>query len=392
MFIEINSNSINCHGDRICGDSFLQRYIPNQRRTVAVLSDGMGHGVKANILSSLTASIIVNMGQANESIRKIANTILQTLPVCNIRGISYSTFTIIDIDHTTSITQIIEYDNPMAIVMRANQPLKLEREESTIDNEQKTAHSKRQTLYFSKFTANEGDRIIICSDGVTQSGLGSQKYPFGWTLKNFSEFVRSAITENHAITSHDLSLNVLKTAWQNDERRSKDDITCSVFTFRKSRRLMLCSCPPSNDFGCEKLANKIIEYTGQTVICGYPLAEIIADKLNSSIRKNVSSTDPNLPPLWFIDGVDLITEGFLTLTRVLDILENFEQIPIGRGPAYRVVKMIMASDHIQMIIGMRESDSNTQFIDNFQIRRKLLERITTVLEVKFAKAITKEYI
>lgn len=392
MFIDINSHSINCHGDKICGDTFLQRYIPNQRRTVAVLSDGMGHGIKANILSTLTASIIVNMGQANETIVNIAQTILHTLPVCNIRGISYSTFTIVDINHNTNIVQIIEYDNPQALVYRYDSQLDLERQKIVIENPN-SVERPMQTLLSSTFVADEGDRIIICSDGVTQSGIGTDDYPFGWGMKNLTMFCTEKISSDPLISSHNLTMDILKSAYNADLARSKDDITCAVFTFRQSRRLLFCSCPPASESGFDRLAQSIIEYTGQTIICGYPLAEKIADKLKLPIRKNATSTDPNLPPLWFIDGVDLITEGFLTLTRVIDIMENYEDMPNGRGPAYRIIRMLLNSDHIQMVIGTKESSTeDQQFVDNFQLRRKLLERVSFLLESKFSKAVSKTYI
>ena len=174
--------------------------------------------------------------------------------------------------------------------------------------------------------------------------------------------------------------------------RSKDDISCSVFYFRESKRLLLCSCPPSTVSGFDKLINTIKNDSSKTIVCGYPLAELISKKLECDIRKNFSSTDPNLPPLWFIDGIDLVTEGFITLTRVLDIFEDYENCPLGRGPAYRIVKMLMESDHIQIVIGMNESTSfATQFTDNFPLRRKQLERLGVLLETKFAKAVTKTY-
>ncbi len=393
MFIDINSNSINFHGDRICGDTFVSQYIPNQRRTVAVLSDGMGHGVKAGILSRLTASIVVKMGSFNESITKITKTILATLPICQVRGLSYSTFTIVDIDHNTGIVSIIEYDNPQVIVVKHNEKLILNRERTIIDNTLNPNAKSSQIVFLSKFVSQEGDRIVTCSDGVTQSGLGRDEYPFGWGDRNLSKFVIDTINEIPTISSRELSLKVLNSAYDKDLLRAKDDISCAVFYFRESKRLLLCSCPPSTRPGFDKLVDNIKNESSKTIVCGYPLAEQIAAKLNSTIRKNFSSTDPNLPPLWFINGVDLVTEGFITLTRVLDIFENYENCPQGRGPAYKIVKMLMEADHIQMVIGLNESTSfDTQFIDNFPLRRKQLERIGALLETKFAKAVTKTYL
>ncbi len=391
MFVDISSNSINFHGERICGDVFAQRYIPNQRRTVAVLSDGMGHGTKANILSNLTASIILSMGEAKQSILNTAHTILQTLPVCSVRGLSYSTFSIMDYDHVSSMVRIVEFDNPQALILRGSEILELERQTKTISGNITEASARRSTIYISEFKAAEGDRIVLCSDGVTQSGLGSDKYPFGWGLPAFRAFVMDTVAKDMAVSSLDLSLSVLNNALTKDDQQSKDDITCGVITFRESRRLMFCSCPPKKH-NIDGLVDMIHNANYPKILCGYELAREVASEMGSEIRQNLTSTDPDLPPLWFADGVDLITEGFLTLNKVLFILSNYHQRPIGRGPAYRIVKMIMAADHIQMVIGMREGKVSTQFVDNYQIRRQLLERMATVLERKFDKAVTKCYI
>ncbi|MEG2478730.1 MAG: SpoIIE family protein phosphatase [Mucinivorans sp.] len=388
MFVDISSGSVNCHGERICGDTFMQRYIPNQRRTVAVLSDGMGHGIKANILSTLTASIIVNMGQANEPIRAVADMMVKTLPVCAVRGISYSTFTIIDVNHTTSEVHILEYDNPQTIVLRGGVPMDLQWDSTIIESQQ----HKRQTLLMCLFKARIGDRIICCSDGVTQSGLGTGHYPFGWGRKNLLDDVVQAVQVNSAISSSELSLHVLRRAMDNDIQRSKDDISCAVVTFRAARRLLLCSCPPVIASDANHVAQRVTQYPGQSIICGYLLATMVAKSLGREIRRNLTSTDPELPPLWFIEGVDLVTEGLLTLSKVVDILDSYDECPTGRGPAYRIVRMVMASDEIEMIIGMKEQgDPLGDIADNYVLRRKLLEKIARLMEVKYHKRIIKIY-
>ena len=98
FFIEVNSQQRNHDGERICGDVFLYRSIKEENRVIAVLSDGMGHGVKANILATLTATMAINFTREHKEVDRIAEIIMNTLPVCSERKISYSTFTIVDIE------------------------------------------------------------------------------------------------------------------------------------------------------------------------------------------------------------------------------------------------------------------------------------------------------
>ncbi|MZP56521.1 MAG: SpoIIE family protein phosphatase, partial [Bacteroidales bacterium] len=119
FYIEVNSQQRNHDEERICGDVFLNRYIKEEDRVVAVLSDGMGHGVKANILATLTATMALNFTREHKEIVRIAEIIMNTLPVCSERKIAYSTFTIVDIE-SSGKTNILEYDNPPTIVLRGN--------------------------------------------------------------------------------------------------------------------------------------------------------------------------------------------------------------------------------------------------------------------------------
>ena len=152
-----------CHGNHApCGDKFLQQQFPAHGHTVVILSDGMGQGVKAHLLSTLTASIFMGMAGAPQSIEETARTVMQTLPVCRVRKISYSTFSIVDIDHRNDTIRLIEYDNPQAFLFRGTTPIEIERTAHPYPNLQT---GRLQTFYTSRFTMQRGDRIVLTTDG-----------------------------------------------------------------------------------------------------------------------------------------------------------------------------------------------------------------------------------
>lgn len=391
IFVEIAYQKVNFHGDRICGDSFIQRYIPSQERTVAILSDGMGHGIKANILSSLTSSILVNMVETNEDLRTIAHTILKTLPVCSVRGISYSTFSIFDFHHKDNRVDIVEYDNPQSVIIRHGELFMPQWECFEIAEEQ--TQTTRRTILTTSFEAKPEDVIIICSDGVTQSGLGSDKMPFGWGEKRLREFVLNNLTNHPDVSCKCLSLNVLLRAIAHDADCPKDDISCVAIHLRKPQKLLFCSCPPTIEVKSREISEHIASFDGKTAISGYQLAELVGRELGVPIDKNLTSTDPDVPPVWKIRGVDLVTEGLITLGKVLDILEKHQENVRGRGAAYRLCEMLFEADVIEMIIGLRERvDTPTVWTDDYVLRRKVLKAIAEIMESKFNKQVTINYL
>lgn len=390
LFVETVCRQACCGDEAPCGDSFLQRQFPALGRTVLVLSDGMGHGIKAHLLSMLTASVFLGMAGAPQSIEETARMVMRTLPVCRVRKLSYSTFTLVDIDHRSGLVRLIEYDNPQAFVFRGGALLPVGREAHPYADRQT---GRSQTLYTSSFTMRCGDRIVLLTDGVTQSGLGTDRYPFGWGRQAVGEYLGELLRENPEIAPREMAQNVLDRAVENDGERPHDDITCVAVHVREPRRAMLCSCPPSLTADIAELADRIRNFEGRKVVCGHLLAQQIAGYWGRELRRRLTSTDPELPPEWEIEGLDLVTEGLLTLSKVLEILENRTEKPIrGRGPAYHICDLLLASDRIELVVGMRRSNTAAADTETLILRRKVLGAIARVLETRFAKQVFLTYL
>ena len=390
FYIEINCQQRNHDGEKICGDVFLYRYIKEEDRVIAVLSDGMGHGVKANILATLTSTMALNFTREHKEVDLIAEIIMNTLPVCSERKISYSTFTIVDIESSGKAT-ILEYDNPPAIILRGSEIFDPSWKKVVLE---KGKHAGK-VLKTCTFMPEKEDRIILCSDGVAQSGMGSEAFPFGWERDNVASYAATLASSETSISASMLAGKIVSMAHKNDVYKAKDDISCAIIYFRDPRKLMLCTGPPYEKEKDKELAVKVRDYKGKVILCGGTTADIVARELNRKVVDELIFEDPDLPPESFLEGIDLVTEGILTLQKVNEILKNFNNsVRLGKGPADKIVKLLMESDEIHFIIGTRiniaHQDPNLPV--ELEIRRTVVKRIARLLEEKWLKNVTFEYI
>lgn len=375
--------------ERICGDVFLYRHTNSGTRSIVVLSDGMGHGVKANVLSTLTASMIINFDYHNDDITTVAEMIIATLPICSVRKISYSTFSIIDINHTTGLATIIEYDNPQSLIYREGKPLKCEWESHVVDG---TEERMGQVINTTTFEFRDSDRIVFMSDGVTQSGLGTEEHPFGWKRKNVDTFVRDILSQKPDVTSRELAGMVLAKAVDFDGGYTKDDISCGVITVRRVKRMLICSCPPLSDDNNEKMIAILDGYNGKKVVCGYHLAKLISEIKDIEIVKDRYSLDPDIQPAWHMEGVDLISESLATLNKVYEMLQNYDFYKNAEGTAADIFHMLLENDRIDMLIGTRRGNGGMYMVDEYELRRKVMKHIARTLERKYNKEVKLKYI
>ncbi|MBK3516783.1 SpoIIE family protein phosphatase [Carboxylicivirga marina] len=389
FFIDVECRQNNHVGEIICGDVFLSQRIKEEGRIIAVLSDGMGSGVKANVLATLTASMAMNFTIEHREVARTAEIIMNTLPVCSVRKVSYSTFTIIDIEDDGTTT-IVEYDNPLCLIMRGQTELDPGWEDLVLESEQ----NKGKKLRICKFKAQLEDRIFFWSDGVVQSGMGTRAFPFGWSREDLGEYVRKIVKYTPFASSGKLAQKVINMAQLHDGDKPKDDTSCGVIYYREPRKLLLITGPPFEEHNDFEFSLKVKRFKGRKIIAGGTTAEVVARELALKFDAGLDSEDSELPPVSFMEGISLVTEGILTLGKVARILESYTvNSRLGNGPADQIIKMLFESDRIHILNGTRinvaHQDPNLPV--ELEIRRTVVKRVVRLLEEKFLKDVTIEY-
>jgi hypothetical protein len=346
-----------------------------------VLSDGLGSGVKAGVLANLTATMALRYTSAFVDVRKSAGTIMDTLPVCEVRKISYSTFTIVDLNESGR-TRVIEHGNPNLLLLRGEEIVPLETVEVTLQN------WRDRTIRYSEFEVQLGDRIVCFSDGVTQSGLGKRGMPLGWGAEKAARFICNEVARAKEISANDLARKVVAEALSNDSGTARDDITCGVVYYRRPRKLLVLTGPPFCKSRDSELADLVLSFNGKRAICGGTTANIVSRLLNRPVRAVLERLDPEIPPGAEMQGIDLITEGTMTLARVAEMLEGRAGQHWPENPAHDLLRLMLSSDVVQFVVGTRinEAHQDPNVPMELDLRRNIVRRIASALESKHLKA------
>ena len=390
FFIEIAHSQQYKKGEVVGGDAFISADNKEEERFIAVLSDGLGSGIRANVLSSLTASMAVNYRLQHQPLESAMTSIMDTLPLDSVKKIGYATCSVAEIDYNGE-AHLMEFDNPEFIIFRGNKWIETRKKSIVLDTQQ-----GERVLLESKIMLFKGDRIIMISDGVTQSGLGSLALPMGWERPLVIEFIRDYLEKHPEVSARDLSKVIMQKSIHNDLFEAKDDITCGVIYLRAPRRLLICTGPPFDPSNDSKMAQAFDSYPGKKIACGGTTAQILARELNRKIigdgRQHVKS---NLPTSARMEGADLITEGILTLGHLADLIQNYKEGDVPENsPAGEILKIIMDSDVIDFLMGTRinEAHYDPSLPVEMEIRRNLIRRLKVLLEKVFMNKVRIKYI
>lgn len=389
--VDVESAQEAHHAYHCCGDVFISHRQSEAGRVVVVLSDGLGSGAVANVLATLTASMAMSFTLGCQAVERTAQIIMDTLPMDHQKKLSYATFVIADIE-SDGETHIIEFDNPPVLLLRKGVSTPLPREVRQLETQ---AAGNRQ-MNVSHFYLNADDRLVLVSDGITQSGMGRASMPFGYGLANVSNYLERILARDETISSRALSRAVVRCARTNDMLQPQDDMTCGVVHFRKPRELLLCTGPPFNENRDQRMAERVRDFKGRKIICGGTTSQIVSRLLGVPLEVQLGVDTAGLPAISRMPGIDLVTEGVITLSRVAAILANmspYDELD-GPGPAWEIVRMLHASDIVHFMVGTRINISHydPDLPIELEARRTLVRRIVRILEERFLKEINVEFI
>jgi hypothetical protein len=394
-FIEVDHFQLCKYNQNAPGDVFLSQKNPSDGRVITALSDGLGSGIKAGVLATLTATMASKFISYNIPIKRASEIIMNTLPVCSERGISYATFTLVDIAPDASV-KIMEYDNPPYAFIRQDKLLEPSKKTTAFERRDKSTGPKKDTnVLYSYFKAQSGDRLIFFSDGVSQAGMGTKPHPFGWTTDKVREFALESIREKPQISARELAHTIVRRASQIDLFKPKDDISCGVVYFREPRDMLILTGPPVHPESDKEIANIFLSFNGKKVVSGGTTAAIISRELGRQVKVNMKSYDRSIPPWSEMEGADMVTEGIITLGAVQSVLESgeIEAHAGGKDAASKMLDLLLDSDRITFVVGTKinEAHQDPTMPVELEIRRNVVKRVASLLKEKYLKEVYIRY-
>ena len=383
FFIDFATGSLNKYGEELCGDRV--EFYNDKDKFVAVLSDGLGSGVKANILATLTAKIALTMLKEGIDIEEVVDTIINTLPICAVRKVAYSTFTMVSVDKD-GMVYVAEFDNPSIFFLRNGDTRPINWNEKFING---------RKIREASFKLRQNDILVLVSDGVVYAGVG-QVLNLGWQWKDIANHLRRFT--NSSMSAKKITNNLLGACNQLYMERPGDDTTVATIRVTQPNKAVIFTGPPIDKNKDKEVVEEIMRTSGKRIICGGTAGNIVARELGEELRTSFKIVDKDIPPIGYINKIDLVTEGVLTLRKAIDKLHNIK--------IYNDLKFIYEEDgasllarmlyedctHIKMIIGraINPAHQNPDFPNELSIKLYLVNELKDVL-IELGKIVEVEY-
>lgn len=383
LCLESGYTSLNHYGEELCGDNVASTVSGDY--TTLVLADGLGSGVKANILSTLTSKILCTMAANDIDIYECVETIIQTLPVCQVRGVAYSTFSIIHVD-TKGKGVMFEFDNPEAIYYHQGKCRDFERTELDVCGKR---------VFKTELNLEEDDIIIVMSDGTIHAGVG-MVLNFGWEREQIMEHLDASVKSSMSARA----VACLLASACNDLYVDKpgDDTTVAAVKIRKRLDVNIMVGPPVDKEKDDYYIEQFLKGSSKKIVCGGTSSTIVARHLHTELKTSFEFPDKEVPPIGFIKGIDLTTEGVLTLRKLLQLSEKYISITDltpkiftkQDGASLLADFLFERATHITFFVGQSVNVAHQGLPIDTTMKLKLVEKITDNLR-KMGKNVELNY-
>ena len=386
--IDVAWRSLNKYQEELCGDKV--EILKTGDSDIVILADGMGSGVKANILATLTSKILGTMLREGAAIESCVETIARTLPVCKVRKVAYATFSILQIFHSGQ-AYLAEFDNPSCVFIRDGKIL---------DYPYKVREIEGKKIHEYRFQVKKNDCFVLMSDGVIYAGAGSILNMQGWTWEAMAEYTLKCTKKT--LSASRLAVLLSQACDELYEERPGDDTTVAVARVIERRIVNIFTGPPKDKADDARLMHEFMHCEGKKVVSGGTSSNIAARFLGKEIVTRADSADPDVPPVAEIEGIDLVTEGVLTLGKCLKLLkkyandefdeEFFDELDADNG-ASRLAKMLIEEcTELNLFVGtsVNKAHKNSELSFDLSMRMNLVEQLIRIME-QIGRNVTVKY-
>lgn len=371
LHAEVGIAQLSKEGEELCGDKVVLTQTP--KGNIIVLSDGLGSGVKANILATLTTKIASSMLKRGIPLVDVVNTIADTLPVCQQRKIAYSTLHIIKIT-PDGLATVVEFDCPNSFLVRNGEVFPFPVEKKIISG---------KTIAVGNLQLLENDIIVAVSDGVVHAGIGGL-LKLGWGWRGIAEQLRQICAQDRNASY--ISNQIINCCEGYYLGLPGDDSTVVSVKVRRARHVTLLTGPPVDPSNDSKVVRRFMRQTGKKIIAGGTTANIVSRETGRSLVVDLSCYNEKIPPIAHIEGIDLVTEGILTLNAVLERINDPQEHCSERqcDGATLLTRMLLEADNIDIFAGkaVNPAHQNPNFPFEMNIKSQVLSKLQMELQAK----------
>lgn len=388
--VDVAYKSLNKFNEVLCGDKV--ELLKTEDSNIMILADGMGSGVKANILATLTSKILGTMFLNGATLEECVETIVETLPICRVRQVAYSTFSILQVFHSGE-AYLVEFDNPSCIFIRNGQLVPIPRNIREVQG-------KKINEY--RFRVQRGDALILMSDGTVHAGVG-QLLNFGWLWEDIAKYAvkQYALT----ISAMRLAAAICQACDELYQYRPGDDTTVACMRIINAKPVHLMTGPAQDLSMDEEMVKGFMSGDDSTkrIVCGGTSATIVSRVLKKKLDVSMNYVDPDIPPIAYMDGIELVTEGVLTLNRVVQLLRRYAKnetvsedffLELDKQNGASMVAKMLIEDctelHLYVGKAINSAYQNPGLPFDLGIRQNLVEQLKTVVE-DMGKQVTVTY-
>lgn len=382
-FIDRGYTSLNHVGEELCGD--MVECAESGDYLTAVLCDGMGSGVKANILATLSSKILCTMLSAGIPIKDCIETLIASLPVCKVRNVAYATFSVCHIN-SEGKGEILEFDNPAALLIRNGEVSDLPREKDVVCG---------KNVYTTHIELSAGDALVMTSDGVEHAGIG-MLMNFGWERPQIKDFLRRAIKPG--MSARAISAALAGECNELYMNMPGDDTTALCVKVRDHAPTSVFVGPPINKEDDAQYVKQFMALPGKKAVCGGTSSQIVARQLGTEVTTSCEFIDRDIPPIGYIKGIDLTTEGVITVRRVLELSEqyldpaNYAAKTLDKRDGATLLSRLLFEDStdINFFVGQSQNHAHDGLNIETTMKLKLIDKLAANLRL-MGKSVTVKY-